>query len=184
MFRVVAEQETELGRKIKGILSRGELVPDEIVMDVVGARLKQLDCERGFVLDGFPRTDHQAKVLTEILKGMGCGIDYVIDLKLPLNEILVRLTGRRICSRCGEAFHICFSPPQKDGICDVCGGELVQRNDDREKTIRNRFAVYHDQSERLGEYYGKSNRYIKIDGSQNIDSVAEAIRTAVGGDHR
>lgn len=177
---MAAEQDTELGKKIKDYLDRGDLVPDEIVMEEVRERLQQPDCEKGFVLDGFPRTDHQAEELTRILEEMHQQINYVIDLSVPLNDVLVRLTGRRVCPKCGEAFHICFSPPKQEGVCDHCGSELIQRNDDKEKTIRNRYSVYHSQSETLGEYYGKSNRYIQIEGTKDISSIAETIRSAIG----
>jgi len=181
IFRVAAEQDTELGKKIKDYLDRGDLVPDEIAIEVVRKRFQQSDCEKGFVLDGFPRTNHQAEELTRILEEMYRPINYVIDLSVTLNDILVRLTGRRVCPKCGEAFHICFSPPKQEGVCDHCESELIQRKDDKEKTVRNRYSVYHSQSETLGEYYGKSNRYIKIDGAKDISSIAETIWSAIGG---
>lgn len=181
LFRDVVEQDSPLGKSIKSYLERGNLVPDPIVMDVIRERITREDCKKGFILDGFPRTLAQAEALTEILRGMNLRIDRVIDLCVPLEELLERLTGRRTCSRCEEGFHIRFSPPRKEGICDRCGGPLVGREDDREETIRNRFSVYKTQSERLKGYYGKVDCYVQVDGSKNMTSVAEAIGAALDG---
>lgn len=138
MLRAAVAEGTELGKKAKEYMDKGQLVPDEVVIGIVEERLKKSDCEKGFILDGFPRTVPQAEALDKILEKMGKKIDYVINIVVPDVEILKRLTGRRTCKQCGAMYHVIYNPPKQEGVCDKCGGELYQRDDDKEETIKNR----------------------------------------------
>ncbi len=175
MFREAVAKGTELGKKAKEYMDRGELVPDEIVIGIVRERLSQPDCERGFILDGFPRTLNQAEALDEMLDDMGRRIDAVINIVVPDEEILKRIVYRRICKECGAVYNLIYNPPERDGICDKCGGELYQRDDDKEETVRERLRVYREQTEPLIEYYGRKNLIRDIDGTKDIDDVWKQI---------
>lgn len=177
MLREAVAKGTELGKIAKEFMSQGKLVPDEIVVGIVKERLKQKDCENGFILDGFPRTIAQAEALDEIMKEMGKRIDAVININVPEEEVVKRIVNRRICRRCGAIYHLLYDPPKKEGICDKCGGELYQRDDDRESVVRERFRVYRRNTEPLIEYYKKKGNLLNVDGSKSIEDVKEEILT-------
>ncbi|MGQ9630331.1 MAG: adenylate kinase [bacterium] len=172
---------TELGSVAKSYMDKGELVPDCIIVDMVGKRIRERDCEGGFVLDGFPRTLEQAVALDRILKDTKLGLDFVVNIEVGDAEVIRRLSGRRVCRRCGAVYHISFSPPERDEVCDRCGGELYQRDDDREETIENRLEVYRKQTKPLIQYYADSGLLKDIDGEDSVDAVFERILSAVGG---
>ncbi len=181
MFREHLSKGTELGKKAKEYMDKGQLVPDEIVLGMVEERLKQPDCEKGFILDGFPRTVPQAEALDKLLEKMGKKIDYAICIDVPDEELVKRLTGRRTCKKCGMMYHVIFKPPKEDGKCDVCGGELYQRADDNEETVRNRLKVYHEQTEPIIQFYEKKGVLHRIDGMGSIDEIFERIVKVLGG---
>ncbi|AEH45346.1 adenylate kinase [Thermodesulfatator indicus DSM 15286] len=181
MFREHLSKGTELGKKAKEYMDKGALVPDEIVLGMVEERLKQPDCEKGFILDGFPRTVPQAEALDKLLEKLGKKIDYAILIDVPDEELVKRLTGRRTCKKCGMMYHVMFKPPKEEGKCDVCGGELYQRADDNEETVRNRLKVYHEQTEPIIEYYEKKGVLHRIDGMGSIDEIFNRIVKLLGG---
>ncbi|HFC98063.1 MAG TPA: adenylate kinase [Thermosulfurimonas dismutans] len=180
MFREHLSKGTELGKKAKEYMDKGQLVPDEIVLGMVEERLKQPDCEKGFILDGFPRTVPQAEALDEMLAKWGKKIDFAIAIEVPDEELVKRLTGRRTCKNCGMMYHIIFKPPKVEGKCDACGGELYQRADDNEETVRNRLKVYHESTAPLIEYYEKKGVLHRIDGTGSIDEIFERIVKILG----
>ena len=171
---------TELGKKAKEYMDAGKLVPDEVVIGIVKERLAQADCEKGFILDGFPRTIPQAQALDRVLEELGKKIDYVINVAVPNEELLTRLTGRRTCRQCGAMYHVVFNPPKVEGKCDKCGGELYQRDDDKEETIRQRLDVYEAQTAPLIEYYEKKGVLYNIDGTGSIDEIFQNILKVLG----
>jgi len=175
MLREHVAKGTELGVKAKEYMEKGQLVPDEIILGMVKERLSQEDAQRGFILDGFPRTVAQAEALDKILEEMGKKIEYVLALIVPDEELVTRLTGRRTCKNCGMMYHIKFKPPKVEGKCDACGGELYQRPDDNEETVRNRLKVYHDQTAPLIEYYRKKGVLFEVDGSKSIDEITQQL---------
>ncbi len=181
MFREHLSKGTELGKKAKEYMDKGALVPDEIVLGMVEERLKQPDCDKGFILDGFPRTVPQAEALDKLLEKMGKKIDYAILIDVPDEELVKRLTGRRTCKKCGMMYHVMFKPPKEEGKCDVCGGELYQRADDNEETVRNRLKVYHEQTEPIIAYYEKKGVLHRIDGMGSIDEIFNRIVQLLGG---
>ncbi len=181
MFREHLSKGTELGQKAKEYMDKGQLVPDEIVLGMVEERLKQPDCEKGFILDGFPRTVPQAEALDKLLEKMGKKIDYAICIDVPDDELVKRLTGRRTCKNCGMMYHVIFKPPKEEGKCDVCGGELYQRADDNEETVRNRLKVYHEQTEPIIQFYEKKGVLHRIDGMGSIDEIFDRIVKVLGG---
>ncbi len=175
MLREAVAKGTELGRKAKEYMDRGELVPDEVVIGIVRERLQQPDCDRGFILDGFPRTLAQAEALDEMLKEMGKKIDAVINIVVPEEDVVKRITFRRTCKNCGAVYHLIYNPPQEDNKCDKCGGELYQRDDDREETVRERYRVYRENTEPLIEYYRRKGVLYDVDGTKDIEGVWEQI---------
>ena len=175
ILRSAVREGTELGKKAKEYMDRGELVPDEIVIGIVRERIVQDDCKKGFILDGFPRTVVQAEALDKMLEELGLSIDYVINIDVPEEEIVKRLTGRRTCRNCQAMYHVIFNPPKKDNVCDKCGGELYQRDDDKEETIRARLEVYKKQTAPLIDYYSKKGKLVNIDGTKSIDEIFEEI---------
>ncbi len=181
MFREHLSKGTELGQKAKEYMDKGQLVPDEIVLGMVEERLKQPDCEKGFILDGFPRTVPQAEALDKLLEKIGKKIDYAICIDVPDDELVKRLTGRRTCKNCGMMYHVIFKPPKEEGKCDVCGGELYQRADDNEETVRNRLKVYHEQTEPIIQFYEKKGVLHRIDGMGSIDEIFDRIVKVLGG---
>ncbi len=182
MFRKAIKDGTELGRKAKEYIDAGKLVPDEVTVGIVRERLAEPDCERGFLLDGFPRTVNQAEALDEILNELGIKLDAVINIEVPRGKLLDRLTGRRICKSCGATYHVTFNPPKEANQCDVCGGELYQRSDDTVETVANRLDVYAKQTAPLIEYYQKQGLLENINGDQEIKAVLKEIGERLGRD--
>jgi adenylate kinase len=180
IFRKNIKEGTELGKKAQEYMNAGALVPDELVVDLVKDRLQQDDCKNGFLLDGFPRTIFQAEKLDEFLAEMGQKMDIVINLKVEKDSLIKRLTGRRVCKDCGASYHIINIPPKKDGVCDTCGGELMQRKDDNIETVENRINVYDDQTAPLIGYYKEAGSLVDFDGEQSLDEVFDAIVQAIG----
>ena len=179
ILRKAVKEHSPMGSRAKTFMDAGQLVPDEVVIGIINERLTEPDCQNGFILDGFPRTVAQAEALTSSLKEMGQEIDYVLDLKVESEHLLNRLTGRRVCKNCGQMFHVEFSPPAQEGICDKCGGDLYHRDDDKEGTILNRFDVYSQQSATLESYYANSGKYQAIDGSRPMGEVSKAVFAAL-----
>lgn len=175
IFRANIKNGTELGMKAKAYMDQGALVPDELTCDLVVDRIKQADCENGYVLDGFPRTIPQAECLDAALKGMGEAIDYAINVDVPDENIVRRMSGRRACVSCGATYHIEHVLPKKEGICDRCLSELVLRDDDKPETVLKRLGVYHEQTQPLIEYYTKAGVLVDVDGTKDMMEVFEAI---------
>jgi adenylate kinase len=180
-FRQAMQEGTPLGLKAKEYVSQGLLVPDEITNGIVRERLAQPDCARGFLLDGFPRTLAQAETLDEILAGIGRSIDHVVYLKVDRDLLFIRLTGRRICKACGEIYHTKFRPPQKEGVCDKCGGELMQRADDSEEKVGTRLDEYFTKTEPVLKYYDAKGLLREVDGERDIDEVTAKIGAVLKG---
>ncbi|MCG0277399.1 MAG: adenylate kinase [Thermanaeromonas sp.] len=180
MFRAAVRSGTELGRKAKEYLEAGLLVPDEVTIGLVKDRLSRRDCDGGFLLDGFPRTVPQAQALDDWLGERGLKLDAVLDIEAPREVLLVRLTGRRVCSSCGATYHVVYNPPREPGRCDACGGELVQRQDDREDTVRERLEVYDRQTAPLKKYYLERGVLHEINGNQEIARVLKDIGAVLG----
>ena len=178
MFRAAVKEGTELGKQAKACMDAGKLVPDEVTIGIVRERLAKPDCEKGFILDGFPRTVEQADALTGILKEIGLKLTRVLNINVPAAELIERAVGRWICKKCGATYHIKFNPTKVEGICDACGGELFQRADDSEKTMKSRLSVYEAQTKPLIEYYQKAGLYTEVDGRQAIDKVfADVVKS-------
>ncbi len=175
MLREHRAKGTELGKKAQEYMDKGQLVPDEIILGMVKERLSQPDCQKGFILDGFPRTVAQAEALDKLLEEMGKKLDFALALIVPDELLVERLTGRRTCKSCGMMYHIKYKPPKVDNKCDVCGGELYQRPDDNEETVRNRLKVYHESTAPLIEYYRKKGILREIDGSKSIEEITQQI---------
>ncbi|MFT9494194.1 adenylate kinase [Anaerosolibacter sp.] len=180
IFRKNIKEGTELGKKAKGYMDQGLLVPDELVVAIVEDRLKEDDCKDGFLLDGFPRTEKQAEALDGSLSQMGVAMDKVINVSVDKNVLVERAVGRRICKDCGATYHIQFNPTSKDGVCDKCGGPLYQRADDNEETVTKRIEVYLNETQPLIDYYKARNILVTIDGEQDIHKVFEDIVAALG----
>lgn len=177
IFRANIKNGTELGNKAKTYMDQGLLVPDELVVDLVVDRLAQDDAKNGYVLDGFPRTIPQAEALTEALDKIGEKLDYAIDVEVPDDNIINRMSGRRACVTCGGTYHIKFNPTKKEGICDACGGELILRDDDKPETVKQRLTVYHDQTQPLIDYYTKEGILKEVDGTLDLQAVfAEIVK--------
>ncbi len=175
MFRETADSGTDLGKKIKEIMERGDLVPDELVNEMVKERLSREDCKKGFLLDGYPRTVAQAEALDNILKEMGKELTAAIFFDVPVDVVVERLTNRRVCPKCGKIYNLKTLPPKVDGVCDVCGSELIQRDDDKEEVVRRRYEVYMDNTYPVVEYYEKKGKLYKIDGTLGVDMVVEEV---------
>lgn len=175
MFRAAVKEGTELGKQAKTCMDAGKLVPDEVTIGIVKERLAKADCEKGFILDGFPRTVEQAVALDKILSELGLKLNCALNVAVPASELIRRAVGRRICKKCGVTYHVEFKPSKKDGICDVCGGDLYQRADDSEATMKNRLSVYEEQTKPLISYYEKEELYKEVDGSQSMDKVFQDI---------
>lgn len=180
IFRANIKGGTELGMKAKTFMDQGMLVPDEITIGMLMDRIKEADCENGYVLDGFPRTIPQAESLTEALAAMGEAIDYAVNVDVPDEEIIGRMSGRRACLSCGATYHVVFNAPKQEGICDVCGQNLVLRDDDKPETVKKRLDVYHDQTQPLIDYYQKAGALREVDGTQPLDAVFADIVKILG----
>ena len=183
IFRANIKNGTELGNKAKTYMDQGLLVPDELVVDLVVDRVQQDDCKNGYVLDGFPRTEEQAVALDGILKDLGIKLTGVVNIVVPDAELVGRVTGRRICKACGATYHVSFNPSKVEDVCDKCGGNLYQRDDDKEATVKNRLEAYHSQTEPLIEYYKKQGVYKEIDGLQAIDKVYADVKASLAGNN-
>lgn len=182
IFRFNIKNETELGKEVKGYLDRGELVPDALTVRIVNDRLTQADCENGFLLDGFPRTIAQAEALDESLANNTEALDAVINIDVEKDVLISRLSGRRVCKDCGQTYHAVNHPPKVEGVCDVCGGPVIHRADDSEETVRNRIAVYEDQTAPLIAYYEKKDLLLTVDGQEPVATVQEKIFRALDKD--
>ena len=180
MFRKAQKEGTALGLKAKSYMDQGQLVPDEVTVGIVKERLAEDDCKDGFLLDGFPRTVQQADALDGILKELGMALDRVVNIEVDKTFLVDRLTGRRVCRTCGATFHVTNKAPKVEGVCDKCGGELYQRNDDTVETVSNRLDVYAAQTAPLIEYYQSKGIMSSIDGSKSMEDVLADIRTALG----
>jgi adenylate kinase len=180
IFRANIKNETELGKKAKEYMDQGLLVPDELTCDLVTDRIGQDDCGKGFILDGFPRTIPQAEALTAALEKMGTSMDYAINVDVPDENIVSRMSGRRACLKCGATYHIVTIPPKTEGVCDNCGSELVQREDDKPETVQKRLTVYHDQTQPLIDYYDKAGILRTVDGTKDLDDVFGEIVGILG----
>lgn len=175
IFRSNIKEGTTLGKKAKEYMDQGLLVPDELTIELVKDRLLQDDCKNGFLLDGFPRTIAQADALEDALKSMNQSLDCVINIVVSADLLIERAVGRRVCKDCGQTYHVKFNPSSKEGICDKCGGELLQRKDDTEETVSKRISVYQEQTEPLIEYYTNKGIIVNIDGEKPIDEVGKDI---------
>jgi len=180
IFRKNIKEGTALGKKAQEYMNKGELVPDDLVIEIATTRLLEDDCKEGFLLDGFPRTVYQAEKLDEFLTQHGRKIDKVLDIAVEKEELKIRLIGRRVCRNCGATFHVVNMPPAKEGVCDVCGGELYQRSDDTEATVENRIEVYNSQTMPLVDYYAGKGNIAHIDGAAGLDNVFTAIVNVLG----
>ena len=180
IFRANVKGGTPLGLEAKTYMDKGELVPDELTVRILLDRVAQEDCKNGYVLDGFPRTIPQAEVLDAELDKLGEKIDYAIDVEVPDENIVKRMSGRRACVNCGATYHIVHIPPKKEGICDACGSELILRDDDKEETVKNRLAIYHQQTQPLIDFYSNKGVLKEVDGTKDSAEVFEDIKKILG----
>ncbi|MBQ7276983.1 MAG: adenylate kinase [Bacilli bacterium] len=181
MFREAMRNETKVGIEAKKYIDKGMLVPDSVTNALVKERLSQADCKKGFLLDGFPRNIPQAEALDQIFKDLNIKLDAVINIDVDFSVLVDRVVGRRVCPKCGASYHITNLKPKKDGICDVCGSELIQRKDDTEETIKTRLDVYSNQTKPLLDYYKKQNLVKTINGVGDVNAIFEDIKNSVGG---
>jgi adenylate kinase len=175
ILRASVREQTPMGLRAKSYMDSGSLVPDEVVVGIVEERLQKEDCKKGFILDGFPRTIAQADSLKVTLDSIGKNIQHVISIAVDNEELLTRITGRRTCEKCGKGYHVSFDPPKTQGKCDVCGGDLCQRDDDKEETMRKRLTVYDLQTEPLIEYYSKQSLIRTVPGTGSIEDIQKSI---------
>jgi len=180
IFRANIKNNTELGQKAKSYMDKGELVPDELVVDLVVDRIKADDCTNGYVLDGFPRTIPQAEALDVALAAINDKVDYAINVEVPDENIINRMSGRRACVACGATYHIVHIPTKVEGICDKCGAALILRDDDKPETVKNRLNVYHEQTQPLIDYYTAKNVLHEVDGTKAMEDVFSSIVSILG----
>lgn len=180
IFRSNIKSGTQLGIKAKEFMDAGKLVPDDVTIEIVKDRIAQEDCANGFILDGFPRTIPQAQYLEAELHEMGKPVDTVIDIEVSDDEIITRMSGRRVCPACGMSFHTVFNPPQKDNLCDNCGTKVVQREDDNEETVKNRLEVYHKQTEPLIAFYRNLGKLVAVRGQERVEDTTMQVFAALG----
>ena len=180
IFRANIKEGTELGKKAKSYMDQGLLVPDELTLELIMDRFQNPDCANGYVLDGFPRTIPQAEALTAALEKNGETIDYAINVEVPDENIVTRMSGRRACLACGATYHVVYAPTKTEGVCDRCGEKLVLRDDDKPETVKKRLDVYHSQTLPLIDYYTKQGKLVEVDGTQNVDAVFDAIVKILG----
>ena len=180
IFRANIKNNTELGQKAKTYMDKGELVPDELVVDLIMDRFKEADCANGYVLDGFPRTIPQAEALDKALSANGESVDYAINVEVPDENIINRMSGRRACVGCGATYHIQFNPTKVEGICDACGEKLILRDDDKPETVKNRLSVYHEQTQPLIDYYTTQGVLKTVDGTRDLNEVFQEIVDILG----
>ncbi|MDA2916185.1 adenylate kinase [Nitrospinae bacterium AH_259_B05_G02_I21] len=181
ILRQAVKDGTSLGQEAQAYMERGDLVPDAVVIGIIEERLTQPDCQAGYILDGFPRTEVQANALAETLGKRGGTIDHVVNIEVSDEELIHRLTGRRTCKECQEPYNVTFNPPQREGVCDKCGGELIQRKDDDEETIRARLGVYREQTAPLVAYYEKQGLLRTVTGAGAIREIFDAVCGVVEG---
>ena len=179
MFRAAVKSGTALGKEAKSYMDKGALVPDSVTVGIVKERLAQDDCKKGWILDGFPRTTAQASALDAILQDLGIQLTAVLDFNVNRDDLVKRVSGRLVCRQCGASFHKEFRPPKQEGVCDNCGGELYQRADDNEVTVRERLTVYDTSTKPLIDYYKVSGRYYEINGDQSMDKVFADVQAAL-----
>ena len=179
IFRANLKEETELGKRAKSFMDKGELVPDDITIAMLLDRIHKEDCKNGYILDGFPRTIPQAEALKEALAKKDEKIDLALDVEASDELIIKRMAGRRTCPACGAIYHIVTLPPKTEGICDRCGADLIQRKDDNEETVKNRLKIYHEVTEPLISYYKKEGILEEIDGAEELDKVFEKVKTII-----
>ena len=179
MFRAAVKSGTALGKEAKSYMDKGALVPDSVTVGIVKERLAQDDCKKGWILDGFPRTTAQASALDAILHDLGIQLTAVLDFNVNRDDLVKRVSGRLVCRQCGASFHKEFRPPKQEGVCDNCGGELYQRADDNEVTVRERLAVYDTSTKPLIDYYKVSGRYYEINGDQSMGKVFADVQAAL-----
>lgn len=184
IFRKNIKEQTKLGVKAKEYIDKGQLVPDALTVSIVEDRLKQDDCKNGFMLDGFPRNVAQADALDEVMSSIGMGLHHVVNIEVPAELLVERITGRRVCPACGASFHVVFNPPKTQGECDFCSTQLIQRADDSVETVRNRLNVYEKQTQPLIEYYEVKKILRNIDGKQDIDDVFKDICKVLGSEYK
>ncbi|MCQ2535284.1 MAG: adenylate kinase [Clostridia bacterium] len=180
IFRANIKNGTDLGKEAKSYMDKGELVPDELTVRILLDRVAQEDCKNGYVLDGFPRTIPQAEVLQSELNKQGTDVDFAINVDVPDENIIKRMSGRRACVTCGATYHIEHVPPKTEGICDKCGSELILRDDDKEETVKNRLSVYHDQTQPLIDFYSAKGVLKNVDGTVDMMDVFNAITNILG----
>ncbi|MBQ4283935.1 MAG: adenylate kinase [Lachnospira sp.] len=180
IFRANIKNNTELGQKAKTYMDKGELVPDELVVDLIMDRFKQADCTNGYVLDGFPRTIPQAEALDAALNAQGENVDFAINVEVPDENIINRMSGRRACVGCGATYHIKYNPTKVEDVCDACGEKLILRDDDKPETVKNRLSVYHEQTQPLIDYYEKKGVLAEVDGTKDMEDVFNAIVSVLG----
>lgn len=180
IFRANIKNNTELGQKAKTYMDKGELVPDELVVDLIMDRFKEADCANGYVLDGFPRTIPQAEALDKALSANGESVDYAINVEVPDENIINRMSGRRACVGCGATYHIVYNPTKVEGKCDACGADLILRDDDKPETVEKRLNVYHEQTQPLIDYYKAKGILKEVDGTVDMKDVFAAITDILG----
>ena len=180
IFRANIKNGTELGMEAKKYMDQGMLVPDELTVKILLDRVAQEDCKNGYILDGFPRTIPQAEVLDKALTELGDKIDYAVNVHVPDENIVHRMSGRRACVSCGGTYHVVYAPTKKEGICDACGGELILRDDDKPETVQKRLAVYHEQTQPLIDFYQNKGILVEVDGTKEMAEVFEAIVAILG----
>lgn len=180
IFRYNIKNGTALGKKAKEFIDKGLLVPDELTIDIVKDRLVQSDCRNGFILDGFPRTIPQAEYLERALEQMGTKLDVVLNINVPDDRIVQRLSGRRVCLSCGMSYHVTNNPPKKEGVCDKCSSLIVQREDDKEETIMNRLKTYHGQTEPLIDFYKNKGNLVTVDGTNGVAETTNSVFKVLG----
>lgn len=180
IFRANIKGGTELGMKAKAYMDQGQLVPDDVTIGMLLDRISEADCEKGYVLDGFPRTIPQAESLTNALNERGEKMDYAVNVDVPDEAIVTRMSGRRACLACGATYHIVFNAPKTEGVCDTCGEKLVLRDDDKPETVQKRLTVYHDQTQPLIDYYQKAGILVTVDGTKDLNEVFKDITVVLG----
>jgi adenylate kinase len=181
LLRAAVAAGTQLGKEAKSYMDKGELVPDKVVLGMVQERLGQDDCKKGYILDGFPRNTVQAEALDTMLKGLNMSLNAALSVDVPKEDLMKRLTGRRTCRSCNQMYNVYFSPSKKEGVCDKCGGELYQRDDDREETIKKRLDVYEAQTAPLIDYYRKAGILKSVSGTGNIDAIFREVCVVLEG---
>ncbi len=175
IIRAALKAGTEMGLKAKSFMDAGQLVPDDVVIGIIKDRLQEKDCENGFILDGFPRTIPQAQALED----MGVDIDKVLDIEVPDDKITARMSGRRVCSKCANSYHLLYKKPKEDGVCDACGGELVQRKDDAPETVQARLKEYHEMTEPLKDFYKKLGKLVIVEGQEEVADTTALVFKAL-----